>query len=232
MQADQIKDQRLIEQIQVRMQARVRILEAAQLIESVVGRRSRGQTKKIRKNVATSPSQPPTRRETTLPDAARKTWASELTKILGKMTDGMSHQELLATAAKAGLPRSTGDKGFYNAVWRLMKAGQIVKSGGLLYSEQLATELQRRGQPLPIRVAGRGGAGSIVLGILNEHPQGLSGPEIKELAGKHPDSPRSMREHDQYIYNVLGSLREAGAVLRLENGKYRLATPHAGSGTH
>lgn len=167
---------------------------------------------------------------------SRLTWSDEMRHVLQEQEAGISYGDLLAILAKGPLgkkPRSKGDKGFYQAIKRLTDAGDIVKGGGLLYSAKLAQTLKSRGKPLPVHVSGRGGSSSIVLGILNEHPQGLSGPEIKELAGKNPNAPRSMREHDQYIYTVLGGLKQAGAILRMEDGKYRLSASHAGSiGTH
>src|SRR6266705_1197397 len=161
-------------------------------------------------------------------NGARLTWASEVSKVLNESKTGISHQDLLAELSKTALGDnvSNGAKGFYNAVARLTKAGEVVKSGGLLYSFKLAQEIRDRGEALPSRVVGRGGSSSIVLGILHDHPHGLSGPQIKEIAGKHPDAPPSIREHGQYIYNVLGSLQRSGLITKHE-GKYWLVKPQA-----
>lgn len=155
-------------------------------------------------------------------EAARLTWSAEMRRVLGEQDAGISYSDLLAILVNGdlGKHRSTGDKGFYQAIRRLTAAGELVKSGNLLYSAELAKTLKANGEALPVRSAERGGAGSIVLGILDQNPRGLSAPELKEKAGNHPDAPKSIRAHPHYIYNVLRKLAKAGKVTK-EGYKYR-----------
>lgn len=174
----------------------------------------------------------PAKRETRARRAGRMTWTQGVVNVLHGQSSGISHVDLLAELRKTELGEhvSKGAKGFYQAIKRLHDGGAIVKSGGLIYSARLASKLKESGQPVHERVVGRGGSNTIVLGILNDHPQGLSAPELKEMAARHPDAPASIRVHKHYIYNVLSILKKDGVITN-ENGKYRLVTKPQG-GVH
>ena len=159
---------------------------------------------------------------------ASPTWAGEVARILNESHQGLSRKEILAKANETDLGnrRSAGDKGFYNAITRLAKRGEIAKHGGLLYSSKLLKELKARGELLPdvsIGVQIRpGSSGSFVVSALTKHPNGLSAPELKTVLSAERDAPMSLKKHTQFIYNVFGTLIGAGVVTK-KDGIYRLA---------
>lgn len=156
---------------------------------------------------------------------ARVYWGEAIMNILESSGKGLPHKELLAMVKSSfpELPSSNGEKGFYNAIAKLDAHNRIVKHGGLLYSAKLVKEMNDRGEGLPesgFRPRA-GGSGEIVLAILRDHKDGLTGPQLKEMASAVPDAPRSLRDHGQYIYNILATLIGSGAVVK-ESGIYRL----------
>lgn len=143
------------------------------------------------------------------------------------MERGIPHKELLTKIIEKHptLEQSQGDKGFYNAVARLAKGGEITKFGGLLYSTRVVNLLREKGEKLPdmtLEVRRRaGGSAQIVIEILEKHPGGLSGPDLKKVVAEIPEAPKSVREHGQYIYNILATLMGSGVVTK-KDGIYRL----------
>jgi hypothetical protein len=67
----------------------------------------------------------------------------------------------------------------------------------------------------------------IVLSVLQDHPQGLAAPDVKRKAAEHPEAPVSLKEHGQYIYSVLDTLKIRGQAERGEDGKWRPMKPIA-----
>ncbi len=158
-------------------------------------------------------------------NGSRLTWSDEMRRILSKQRSGISYRDLLAEIAKGELPRSSGDKGFYQAIKRLHDAGELEKRGGLLYAPDVLRSLEASGVTIPDGPQRTtGGSGDIVRFILKQNPKGLSGPELRELLRAHPDAPKSMQKHPHYIYNILGSLIGTGKITK-QNGKYLLAQP-------
>ena len=158
----------------------------------------------------------------------RVTWIGELRRLLAAANRGVAHQEALASlkSTPLGDRTSAGDKGFYNAVSRLEKRGELVKASGLLYSKKMADEMVARGEPLPGQsLESRRRAGSsaaIVLQVLREHPEGLIAPDLKDAAAAVPGAPESIAKHGQYIYNVLSTLIGQCEVEKDANGVYRI----------
>jgi len=154
---------------------------------------------------------------------ARITWSNEMRRVLAGLTEGISYSDLLSEIAKGelGAHRSKGDKGFYQAIKRLTKSGEIVKSKGLIYPAKVAEEFKARGMELPARGVDRGGSRTIIRAILAKHPNGLSGPQIQEAAAQHPDAPPSIRAHKHYVYNILGQMKKAGEIAH-EGNMYRM----------
>ncbi len=156
----------------------------------------------------------------------KPTWVGALGNTLTLSGRGQSHQELLSfiRANYPALSVSNGEKGFYNAVARLADRKELVKHGGLLYSATVIKDMQARGEKLPeapehqIR---RGSSGEIVLEVLKAHPNGIAGPDLRKLVAEVPSAPKSLREHGQYIYNILATLMGTGAVVK-EGGVYKL----------
>lgn len=171
-----------------------------------------------------TPTAPP---ETDPPEAAKVTWAGEMERMLLALDAGITHKGLLQRLKETELGErsSPGEKGFYNAISRLSERGLLEKHGGLLYHKQVADRLRAKGVPFPdvtIAVARRaGGSASLVVETLEQHPKGLTAPELKKLLGARPDAPKSLREHGQYIYNILSTMIGNGTVIR-RNGVYRL----------
>jgi hypothetical protein len=157
----------------------------------------------------------------------KATWVSAVREVLTLVEKGVPHKELLALIRQTypGLPVSNGEKGFYNAVFRLTERNELVKHGGLLYAASVVQAMEARGERLPEAAehqVRRGSSGEIVLEVLKANPDGLTGPDLRKAVSEMPSAPKSLREHGQYIYNVLATLIGTGVVVK--NGAiYKLA---------
>ena len=172
--------------------------------------------------------EPTASREVAEVRSVAQTWISAVFDVLDTADHGLPHKELMEEikSAHPGLTPSLGDKAFYNAIGKLEKRGDLVKSGGLLYSARVAKKIQDRGEELPdmsVDVRRRSGsAAQIVMDILEQHPKGLTGSDLKRFVSEVPEAPKSIREHGQYIYNVLATLIGAGDVAKNKRGRYHL----------
>lgn len=157
----------------------------------------------------------------------KATWVSAVREVLMLLEKGVPHKELLALIRQTypELPVSNGEKGFYNAVFRLTERKELVKHGGLLYAASVVQAIEARGEKLPKapeHQVRRGSSGEIVLEVLKANPKGLTGPDLRKVVSEMPNAPKSLREHGQYIYNILATLMGTGAVVK--NGAiYQLA---------
>ena len=220
-----------------------KILEAIRIVESsgmVVTPPNAATARKVRpfrKATAVRPVRKPVTVTTVRKIAAREygrlTWTDAMWSVMQEQKQGISYTALLAELVKGelGNNRSKGDKGFYQAIRRLVASGDMVKIGGLLYTASLAAALRARGENLPEAQRagnGRGGSRHIILSVLTEHPRGLTGPQIKHLAAKHPNAPSSLRSDSHYIYNVLYLMKKDGEITH-EGNVYRIGTMPTGS---
>lgn len=155
------------------------------------------------------------------------TWTIEISRRIEQHPEGIAHSKLLGEILKSPPPElaiSAGYKGFYHAIRRLLKRGDIVKHGTLLYTAKAMEAIRESGQELPVPDRRVGGTGAIVIETLGKHPTGLTGPQLQALASMEPGAPKSMRDHPHYIYNVLSSLISNGRVKKFR-GMYKLAEP-------
>lgn len=162
------------------------------------------------------------------PRAERKSWATSVKNVLDSAGRGMNRKELFEAVRlnNPDLPVSAGEKGFYNAIAKVLERGNLVKHGDLLFSSQLVEDMKSRGEELPETPERRirsGGSADFVLNALQSHPTGLTAPEIKKIVGDIPEAPKSIREHGQYIYNILATLMGSGAVVK-KDGIYSVVT--------
>ena len=242
LEADQAADARAKAEIEERMAARQKRLDAMQYLLDTsdlpgsARQPERTPAKPKPKKIVRARPEPKSAAPKSTPFRANGkhlTWPIGIERVLSQQTEGISYKDLLAQLTKTELGQnvSEGAKGFYNAIARMSEAGAVVKAGGLLYSAALAKKINASGEPLPVRIVDRGGSTSIVLSILKEHPEGLTAPEIKEIVSKHPDSPASILKHKHYVYNVLSVLAERRQITR-EDGKYRLAKTQMAAGVH
>lgn len=157
----------------------------------------------------------------------RITWSGEISRLLKKSNSGKSYPELLNELNKGELGKkpSKGDKGFYNAIARLIAKKEAVKSGGLLYATEVFNKLKASGTPLPEinEELKRGSSSTVIFEILDKNKKGLTANELKAALAGRNDLPKSMAGHGQYIYTVLGTLVGRGLVKK-ENNKYVVAT--------
>lgn len=151
-------------------------------------------------------------------------WRRGLQILLEEQKEGMTHQALLKEArAKYQLPASEGEKGFYNAIAKLVNAGSVVKYGFLLFTAANYAQKERAGDLPPLESAQRkvGTSADLIREVLKKKPDGLTGPELRKIMASIPEAPKSLRDHGQYIYNILGNMMGAGDVVK-ENSIYRL----------
>ena len=229
LQAEQEADTRLIAELPARIAKRKKLLEAAKLFIPLGsdGGELRAAAKK--KPVLVIPKR---RKQFTLQLKSKNTggknttWGKELLRIAKENRRGMTNRELLEEAAKTSLgkSRSKGDKGFYNALARLVKGGELVKHEGFVYADKVFQKLKANGEPLPVNPSYRAGTTpGLVAEVLGAHPDGLAAGDLQEIVAKRPEAPDSIRKHRHYIYNILNSLIESKAVEK-EDGVYRLVS--------
>lgn len=154
-------------------------------------------------------------------------WIKAVSRVIEASECGLPHQEVLSKVKeiKVGEPSSVGEKGFYNAISRLEKRGELIKSGGLLYSKNLVEKMRSQGQTLPDMTSEArrrsGGSSAVALEVLRSHPEGMEANQLRdEVAGK-PGMPASITKHGHYIYNILAPLIGQGIVIKDSNGLYR-----------
>ena len=120
------------------------------------------------------------------------------------------------------LKLSVGEKGFYTAIAKLEKRGDLIKAGSLLFSREAMDKAKQRGELIPEEAVSRiGASGVAVLEALGDQPEGLSASDLKEIVSARPDAAKSMKKHSNYIYNVLSHLIESGRVVKVDK-LYRL----------
>lgn len=152
-------------------------------------------------------------------------WRKAILIILHKDSGGVAHKDVLQRARELyNLPASQGEKGFYNAVAKLITAGQVVKYGNRLYSRESIDSLKSSGSLPDIPEVRRraGSSAEFVVKTLRDNPNGLTGPQLREALSKIPDAPKSLSLHGQYIYNILAPMIGAGEVVKSDAGVYRL----------
>jgi len=155
-------------------------------------------------------------------------WTRAIQTVLDNSDRGISHKELLSQVRSKYpmMPASNGEKGFYNGISKLSEREALVKHGGLLYSSNVVNLIKARGESLPdepdIQIRS-GSSGELILSLLGKNLAGLSAKDLKNLASKNPDAPKSLTEHSQYIYNILATLIGSGLVVK-QDGLYRQAT--------
>lgn len=245
---DYESDMRLLEELPARIKLKKRKYEAALMFAppgfDPDARPEKSQTPEVTASVAEPPSivSPTVEPEEQATDeqpsfflaepvegTGRLTWSSGLMEVLDGATSGVGHQDALAKLKKTPLGErvSKGEKGFYNAVANLEKRGKLVKSGGLLYSAKLVEKMKARGELLPnmsseIRRRA-GGAATVALEILKNHPEGLDANALRDELSKQEGMPASVSKHGHYIYNVLATLMGQGAVAKDAAGIYRFS---------
>jgi hypothetical protein len=157
----------------------------------------------------------------------RITWIGELERILKESNQGRSYNELLGELNRGvlGNKPSAGDKGFYNAIAKLISRKNAVKHSGLLYSTDVFNKLKEGGAVFPEfhDEHRRGSSATIVLEILKEHPKGLTANELKAILATREGVPKSISAYGQYIYNVVGGLVGRGSVKKKDD-KYVLVS--------
>lgn len=160
---------------------------------------------------------------------ARRTASASglLINVLRNAPGGVSHRDLAQALAGTEYVSllENGNKGYYRVMARALKKGEVIKHANLNFHPAVYQRLKASGQlpkeePDNMRVRAHSAA-AITLGVLNDFPQGLTGPELKVKVGAHRDAPRSVREHGQYVYNILATLIGGGYVYK-DGNKYRI----------
>lgn len=159
-------------------------------------------------------------------------WRRAILNILGSALKGLPHKEIVEKARNMyALPPSNGEKAFYNAIAKLVNAGQVIKHGNLLYTADVLTELKASGAlpELPGVNRRAGSSAEFVAAALREYPQGLTGPQLRNVLSTVPGAPKSLFQHGQYIYNILAPMMGAGEVIK-NDGIYKLSAIHEKGG--
>ena len=241
LQEEQEADKRLLKELPRRMERRQQKLDAVLLLAPhLAGISPQTGAPKERQRLANR-RQPslPLENEPQIPARSKSkfrgktTWTSAIEKALKSTDRGLTHKELRAELSQSGMSRrlAISDKGFYGAIGKLADTKRLVKSGGLLYSTELAEKLEKTGSlpDMTTEARQRGGSStSLVLEVLGQFQTGLTGAQLKQLVAAKPNAPKSIQHHGQYIYNVLATLIGAGQVVK-DGALYKLASKKGGA---
>lgn len=143
-------------------------------------------------------------------------------ELVGKSRGGISHVGLKAAVQSTEHADRLEDqaKAYHRTISKLVARNEIVRHGNRFYAPSVYEVLKKTGD-LPEIEEGmslrENGAAKITLDVLQGHPDGLSGPDLKVLVGADPAAPKSVTEHGQYIYNVLATLMGSGRVVKNGN---------------
>ncbi len=156
----------------------------------------------------------------------KTTWREAILGVLATAGRGMSHKNVVAMARdRYVLPpvRDGEEKAFYNALSKLVHSGQVVKHGNLLYLASTYREADKAGALPAVGPTARrvGSSAELVAGLLREHAEGLTGPQLRDHLRRVPDAPKSLWEHAQYVYNILAPMIGSGEVVKSQDGVYR-----------
>ena len=149
------------------------------------------------------------------------TWIGQTRRIINAADRGLSYAEILTELKALPLAPSVGDKGFYNAMVRLESKGEVVKTGGLVYSARLAQQQGLTPRQHTKNEVAAGGTSGVTLAVIQAHPAGIKAAELKVELQRRADCPASMKKHGHYIYSVLSKLMDSGAITKDSNGAYR-----------
>jgi len=230
MEAEYLADVQLLAELPARIARKKQRLDAARLFmpeaSDLVLHNEAGKT--VAAPIASAKIIPTEATTQRLPLPEGSTLIGAIDFILRTDGRGLSHKELMTRLEdySFGPQLQKSDKGFYNGISRLYARGKLVKSGGLLYAESVAEDMKKSGKSLTDLTADiqrrTNSSASFVVEILQSHPRGLSAAELKQILNGMPEAPKSIREHGQYIYNVLSTLMASGTIVK-KDGKYALA---------
>lgn len=145
-----------------------------------------------------------------------------ITDLVSKSRAGISHTELKVAVQGSEYAIRLEDqaKAYHRTISNLVSRKEIVRHGNRFYARSVYEVLKKNGD-LPAIEEGvslrENGAAKITLEVLQGHPDGLTGPDLKVLVGADPAAPKSVAEHGQYIYNVLATLIGSGRVAKNGN---------------
>lgn len=142
--------------------------------------------------------------------------------LVSKSRAGISHSELKSAVQDSEYASRLEDqaKAYHRAVSKLIARKEIVRHGARFYAHAVYQVLKKNGDLPPIEEGlslRENGAAKITLEVLQGHPDGLTGRDLKVLVGADPAAPKSVSEHGQYIYNVLATLIGSGRVVKNGN---------------
>ena len=182
-----------------------------------------------------APTRTDVRMVTVVPPTKTKTfpvgkigWGKAILAILKSEVRGFTHKEVVGLARQRyPLPpaREGEEKAFHNSLSKLALAGEVVRHGNLLYAASAFREAEKLGDlpEVSSMVRRAGSSPELVLQLLREHPEGLTGPQMRDIFRGMPHDTKSLSEHGQYIYNILAPMITIGEVIRGEDGVYKIA---------
>lgn len=154
-------------------------------------------------------------------------WRRAILHVLTKERGGLPHRTIVARVREEfpHLPPSEGDKSYYSAVGKLMDSGTVVKHGNVIYTQEAMEEAKAKGTLPPISEVGRrsGSSAELILELLRGYPAGLTANDMRARLARIPGAPKSLYEHGQYIYGILGPMLGTQEVLK-DGELYRLGS--------
>jgi hypothetical protein len=159
------------------------------------------------------------------------TWKGAVMKVLNTAGKGLTHAAIIEALGQSEIADTVeaNRKGYYNAITRLEERDRlIVRRGSLIYSRQVIEDLMARGAPIPeqdptqpSKPRGTPTTRDHVKAILIENPDGLEGPVLIELLKKRECVTKSVFDHDQFVYTLLGKMIESNEIVKVDRA-YRL----------
>lgn len=168
--------------------------------------------------------------EAPVPEAPRRrfslrkgTWMVAVHHWVNSATSGLSAtdlREIIATDPTFSARFAESEKGYYHALSRLQKAGEIIRHKGRYYSPASFADHQKRvaaGQAVddeaPPANSGHSPMGEAILDIVSVVP-GVRGPQIIRLLRTDPEFNDALARHNTGAYNAISRLIRRGALER------------------
>jgi len=155
-------------------------------------------------------------------------WPDLVRQWVGAARDGLSYHDLrtLIEANPTIAARfATSDKGYYNALSRLVNRNELARHNGRLFTSEAYERYQRSVAAGVIEdvPAVQGGAyspmGEAVLDIVHLHrTAGIAGKDIINLLKTDPEFNATLTPHTSGAYNVISRLTKRNQILRRDDG--------------
>jgi hypothetical protein len=168
---------------------------------------------------------PETQKDTRRRNGDEPTWAEIVIEAVKSADMGVTYAEMrsFAAASALGAKLEISDKGYYNAISRLAKGGDIVRKHGRLFTQEAfrrfikAVEEGQASTTIPQPIA-HSPMGEAILTIVKQQPGKLNGKGVIGELRRDPEFDAALTPHETGAYNVIARLVRREQIVRRDDG--------------